>query len=77
MKKTLLILGALIVVVYVLMTALVAVHVTEVVVITHFGKPIRVMEKAGLTIKLPVPLVDRALLNRTAEKKTAGNEKCE
>ena len=38
MKKTLLILGALIVVVYVVMTAFVAVHVTETVVITHFGK---------------------------------------
>jgi len=56
MKKTLIILGALIVVVYVVLTAFVAVHVTETVVITHFGKPIRVLNEAGLTLKLPDPV---------------------
>ena len=56
MKKTLIILGALIVVVYIVMTAFVAVHVTETVVITHFGKPIRVLDEAGLTFKLPDPV---------------------
>jgi membrane protease subunit HflC len=56
MKKTLIILGALIVVVYVVMTAFVAVHVTETVVITHFGKPIRVLDEAGLKFKLPDPI---------------------
>ncbi len=56
MKKTLIVLGALIVVVYIVMTAFVAVHVTETVVITHFGKPIRVLTEAGLTFKLPDPI---------------------
>ncbi len=56
MKKTLLILAALIVVIYVVVTAFVAVHETETVVITHFGKPIRVLDEAGLTYKLPDPV---------------------
>lgn len=55
-KKTLSILGILIVLVYVLTKAFVAVDITEIVVITQFGKPVRVVSEAGLTVKWPDPV---------------------
>jgi membrane protease subunit HflC len=55
MRKTLALLGALIVVIYIVTSAMVAVDETELLVVTHFGKPIRVVEEAGLTFKLPDP----------------------
>ncbi|MBW1766736.1 MAG: protease modulator HflC [Deltaproteobacteria bacterium] len=56
MKKTLIILGAGVVAAYVLITVFVAVHVTEVVVITQFGRPIEVVTEPGLKLKLPDPV---------------------
>lgn len=55
-KKTLSILGILIVLVYLLTKAFVAVDITEIVVITQFGKPVRVVSEAGLTVKWPDPV---------------------
>ncbi len=55
-KKTLSILGIVIVLVYVLIKAFVAVDTTEIVVITQFGKPVRVVSEAGLTVKWPDPV---------------------
>lgn len=55
-KKTLSILGIVIVLVYVLIKAFVAVDITEIVVITQFGKPVRVVSEAGLTVKWPDPV---------------------
>lgn len=56
MRKTLIILGIVVVVVYVLITAFVAVDVTESVVITQFGKPVRIVTEPGLIIKWPDPV---------------------
>jgi len=55
-KKTLSIVGIVVVAVYILLTAFVAVDVTETVVITQFGKPVRVVTEPGLTVKWPDPL---------------------
>ena len=55
-KKTFSILGIVIVLVYVLIKAFVAVDTTEIVVITQFGKPVRVVSEAGLTVKWPDPV---------------------
>jgi len=56
MRKTLIILGTGVVLIYLLTTALVAVDYTESVIITQFGKPVRVVKEPGLTIKLPDPV---------------------
>ena len=56
MKRLLVVLGALIIVVYIISTAFVAVDETEVAVITLFGKPVRVVQEAGLTVKWPDPI---------------------
>jgi membrane protease subunit HflC len=56
LKRMLIILGIVVVVIYVIVTALVAVDVTETVIITQFGKPVRVVNKPGLAVKLPDPL---------------------
>ena len=55
-KKTLIILGILVVIVYVLITVFVAVDVTQTVIITQFGKPVRVETEPGLAIKWPDPI---------------------
>jgi membrane protease subunit HflC len=55
-KKTLSILGIVIVLVYVLIKTFVAVDITEIVVITQFGKPVRVVSEPGLTVKWPDPV---------------------
>ncbi|MBW1862730.1 MAG: protease modulator HflC [Deltaproteobacteria bacterium] len=55
-RKIIIGLGIIVVLVYVLITALVAVDVTEIVVITQFGKPVRVVTDAGLAIKWPDPV---------------------
>jgi len=55
-KKTLIILGILVVIVYVLITVFVAVDVTQTVIITQFGKPVRVATEPGLAIKWPDPI---------------------
>ncbi len=56
LRKVLIGLGVVIVVVYLLITAFVAVDVTETVVITQFGKPVRVVTDAGLVVKWPDPI---------------------
>ena len=56
MRKALIILGTGVVVIYVLLTAFVAVDYTESVIITQFGKPVRVVTEPGLTIKMPDPV---------------------
>lgn len=56
MKRLLVVLGALIIAVYIISTAFVAVDETEVAVITLFGKPVRVVQDAGLTVKWPDPI---------------------
>lgn len=55
MKKLLLVLGLLLLVGYVAATAFLSVRETEWVVITQFGRPERVIERAGLALKLPDP----------------------
>ena len=56
MRRTLIILGIVVVAIYVLITAFVAVDVTESVIITQFGKPVRVVTEPGLIIKFPDPV---------------------
>ncbi len=56
MKKFLAIVGGIVVAVYILMTAFVAVQETEIVVITLLGKPVRVIDEAGLVLKIPDPI---------------------
>lgn len=55
-KKTFIFLGILVVAVYILITAFVAVDVTETVIITQFGKPVRVLTEPGLAVKWPDPV---------------------
>ena len=55
MKKLLLVLGLILLVGYVAATAFLSVRETEWVVITQFGRPERVIERAGLALKLPDP----------------------
>lgn len=56
--------GILVVLAYIASTAFVAVDVTEIAVITQFGKPIEVHEKAGLVYKLPDPIQTTRRLDR-------------
>jgi membrane protease subunit HflC len=56
MGKIVVIIGIVVVAVYVLVTAFVAVDVTESVVITRFGKPVRVVTEPGLLVKWPDPV---------------------
>ena len=58
------ILGVIIVAVYLLITTLVPVDVTQIVVITQFGRPIRVVSDPGLTIKWPDPVQTVILLDK-------------
>ena len=55
-RKIIIGLGIIVVVVYILITAMVAVDVTEIVVITQFGRPVRVVTDAGLAVKWPDPV---------------------
>lgn len=55
-KRTLIILGLLVVIIYVLVTVFVAVDVTQTVIITQFGKPVRVVTEPGLALKWPDPI---------------------
>jgi len=55
-RKIIIILGIVVVVIYLLTTAFVAVDVTQIVVITQFGKPVRVVTDAGLAFKWPDPI---------------------
>ena len=55
-RKIIIGLGIIVFVSYILITALVAVDVTEIVVITQFGKPVRVITDAGLAVKWPDPV---------------------
>ena len=55
-RKIIIGLGIIVVVIYVLITAFVAVDVTDIVVITQFGRPVRVVTRAGLAIKWPDPI---------------------
>jgi membrane protease subunit HflC len=64
MRRALIVLGALIVGAYLLSTCLVAVRETEIVVITQFGRTVRVVEQAGLTWKLPDPFQSTLRLDR-------------
>lgn len=45
-----------ILVAYLLSTTLVSVQETDFVIISQFGRPVRVVEQAGLTFKLPAPI---------------------
>ena len=63
-RKILIGLGVVVVVVYLLMTAFVAVDVTEIVVITQFGKPVTVITEPGLAIKWPDPIQTVMRLDR-------------
>ena len=58
--------GILIVIAYLASTSMLAVPATELVVITQFGKPVRVVKDSGLALKWPDPIqtavhVDRRL----------------
>ncbi|AJQ96906.1 protease modulator HflC [Gynuella sunshinyii] len=56
MRKYLIFLGVLIVLVYLASTSMLAVPATEQVVITQFGKPVRVIADSGLAFKWPDPI---------------------
>jgi len=56
MKKILIIIGVLIILAYIITTAMVVVDETEVVIITHFGNPVKVADNAGLVVKWPDPI---------------------
>lgn len=56
MKKLPWIFGILIIVGYLLTTCLVVVKENETVVVMQFGKPVRTIMNAGLTVKLPSPI---------------------
>jgi membrane protease subunit HflC len=64
MRRWLVAVGVLLVAAYVASTSFVAVDETEVVVITQFGRPVRVAEKSGLTLKLPDPVQTALRLDR-------------
>jgi membrane protease subunit HflC len=64
MKRTALALAVLLTAGYLAATTLVAVDETEIVVLTQFGRPIRVVEEAGLTFKLPDPVQTALRLDR-------------
>jgi membrane protease subunit HflC len=55
-RKRLIMLGCLVVFVYLLITVFVAVDVTQTVIITQFGKPVRLITEPGLTVKWPDPV---------------------
>ena len=63
-RKTLITLGGLVVFVYLLITVFVAVDVTQMVIITLFGKPVRVLTEPGLTVKWPDPIQTAIRLDR-------------
>lgn len=56
MKRAILAVGTLAIVAFVASTSFVAVREAELVVVTQFGRPVRVIEKAGLALKLPDPI---------------------
>lgn len=64
MKKALVITGIIIIIVYFLATTLVVVEETDIVIVTQFGKPTRVVEDAGLIFKLPDPIQTIIRLDR-------------
>ncbi|MBW1765922.1 MAG: protease modulator HflC [Deltaproteobacteria bacterium] len=64
MRRTLIILGIVVVAIYVLITAFVAVDVTESVIITQFGKPVRVVTEPGLIVKFPDPVQSAIRLDK-------------
>lgn len=49
---------------YLLWSSLVPVAETETVVVTHFGKPIRTIDQAGLAFKLPAPVQTRLSVDK-------------
>ncbi len=56
MKKALAAIGALIILIYIIGTSFVTVHESEVVIITLFNRPTRIVDQAGLTLKWPDPI---------------------
>jgi membrane protease subunit HflC len=64
MKRLLLLFGLSLLALYVASTALIAVEETELVVVTQFGRPVRVVEQAGLAFKLPDPIQTALRLDR-------------
>ena len=64
MKKPLAWLGGALVLGYVASTALVPVAETELVLITQFGSPVRVVQTAGLSLKWPDPVQTTVRLDR-------------
>jgi modulator of FtsH protease HflC len=64
MKKPLAWLGGALVAGYIASTSLVPVGETELVMITQFGSPVRVVDRAGLTFKMPDPVQSTLRLDR-------------
>lgn len=67
MKLTLWLLGALAVGAYLLATSLVPVKETELVVVAQFGKPVRIIDEAGLSLKLPDPIQTASRLDKRVQ----------
>lgn len=64
MRRTTLIIAALAVAAFALATSFVAVDETEIVVVTQFGRTVRVVEQAGLALKWPDPIQSTLRLDR-------------
>ncbi|MBI5543871.1 MAG: protease modulator HflC [Deltaproteobacteria bacterium] len=64
MRRMPIVIAALAVLAVALATSFVAVDETEIVVVTQFGRPIRVVETAGLTFKWPDPIQSALRLDR-------------
>ncbi|WP_156499423.1 protease modulator HflC [Oleiphilus sp. HI0061] len=64
MKRVSWILGVLIIMGYLLTTCLVVVKENEAAVIMQFGKPVRTITQAGLTVKLPAPIQTKVFMDK-------------
>lgn len=67
MKLTLWLLGVLAVGGYLFATSLVPVKETELVVVAQFGKPVRIIDEAGLAFKLPDPIQTVSRLDKRVQ----------
>lgn len=64
MKRLVILAGFALLALYVASTSLIAVQQTELVVVTQFGRPVRVVEEAGLAFKLPDPIQTALRIDR-------------
>ncbi|MFV1873334.1 MAG: protease modulator HflC [Oleiphilus sp.] len=64
MKKVPWMIGAVVIICYLLTTCLVVVKENQSVVIMQFGKPVQTIKEAGLTFKLPAPIQTKLYMDK-------------